>query len=180
MRHFPLAEVCRLQIVPWGTSSACSDGAPSRMRVHAATEPAVSHPVQSVQARSSGDGHVERVTAWSVSHNASPCCAFCNSRRRSRCPPPPPAPAPPPPPSPLLALVGGAAVAERALAVFLAPFRNATSRAKVRNRGRTYDRVGSRRPAVRVRPSVRRRVGRDAGRGGAAATAVTVSVVGPF
>ena len=68
MRHFPLAEVCRLQIVPWGTSSACSDGAPSRMRVHAATEPAVSHPVQSVQARSSGDGHVERVTAWSVSH----------------------------------------------------------------------------------------------------------------
>ena len=67
MRHFPLAEVCRLQIVPWGTTSACSDGAPSRMRVHAATEPAVSHPVQSVQARS-GDGHVDRVTAWSVSH----------------------------------------------------------------------------------------------------------------
>ena len=67
MRHFPLAEVCRLQIVPWGTTSACSDGAPSRMRVHAATEPAVSHPVQSVQARS-GDGLVDRVTAWSVSH----------------------------------------------------------------------------------------------------------------
>ena len=91
-----------------------------------------------------------------LSHNASPCCAFCNSRRRrrrrsrrrsrrSRCPPPPPAP----PPSPLLALVGGAAVGERALAVFLAPFRNATSRAKVRNRGRTYDRVVSWRPAVR-------------------------------
>ena len=151
MRHFPLAEVCRLQIVPWGTTSACSDGAPSRMRVSARSNRTCSF--SSCTERSNTlrrwlcrEGH----GLVGLSHNASPCCAFCNSRRRrrrSRCPPPPPAPTAPPPP--LLALVGGAAVAERALAVFLAPFRNATSRAKVRNRGRTYDRVGSWRPAGR-------------------------------
>ena len=80
------------------------------------------------------------------------------------------------PPLGLLSRLRLRGVAERALAVFLAPFRNATSRAKVRNCGRAYDRVGSRRARARGR-ACRRLVG-TARR--TVATAVAVTVVGPL